>query len=470
MGKQRIGGFYMGQERATSGRPLWLSKEIHWDLIRLTVPTIISTLAIPLLGIVDTAVLGRLPDVRQLAGATSAGVILSVVFQMFFFLRMATTALVAQRWGADDRRGATLISFQALVLSVILGIGLIVLRHPISLIGFALVGAPEDVTALSNAYFTVRVLEAPFYFMTLALTGMMRGQGDAVMPMYIVIGINVVNIAGDLLLVPGTFGLPSFGVVGAAWASLVAQAAGCAAAIVVGWRRLRPYWDWTWFHSLRRLPWQRFFSISSHLFIRTLALVLTLAAVTALVARLESATILAAHAILMQLWSLVSHGVDGFAYATEAMVGLYLGRGDKSRAHASGVAAMLWGVGLGTLFALTYFAAVDRVAFFFTHNREVAEIVISLVWAIALSQPVNAAAYVFDGILIGATDTRYLRNAMLVSAAVFAATIGIGWLASGLSLPLVWWALLLFMATRALTLGVRFRSGRWYDAASNVEG
>lgn len=455
----------MEQARSSAGRPLWLSKEIHRELIRLTVPTIILTLAVPLLGIVDTAVLGRLPDVRQLAGATSAGVILSVVFQMFFFLRMATTALVAQRWGAQDRRGATLVTFQALALSVILGLGIVVLRGPVGLIGLGLVGAPEDVTALGKAYFSIRVLEAPFYFMTLALTGTMRGQGDALVPMYIVIGVNVVNIVGDLLLVPGTFGIPSYGVVGAAWASLVAQAAGCVTAALVAWRRLRPYWDHTWLRNLLRLPWQRFFSVSSHLFVRTLALVLTFAAVTSLVARLESATILAAHAILMQLWSLVSHGVDGFAYATEAMVGQWLGRGDRRRAHASGVASLLWGVGLGAVFAVLYFTAVDSVAFFFTHNQEVAEIVISLVWAVALSQPVNAAAYIFDGILIGATDTRYLRNAMLVSSAVFAATIAVGWLVYGLSLPLVWWALLLFMASRAVTLGVRFRSGRWYASA-----
>ena len=236
----------MEQARSSAGRPLWLSKEIHRELIRLTVPTIISTLAVPLLGIVDTAVLGRLPDVRQLAGATSAGVILSVVFQMFFFLRMATTALVAQRWGAQDRRGATLVTFQALALSVMLGLGIVVLRGPVGLIGFGLVGAPEDVTALGKAYFSIRVLEAPFYFMTLALTGTMRGQGDALVPMYIVIGVNVVNIVGDLLLVPGTFGIPSYGVVSCGRAS--SQAAGCVTAALVAWPPA-PYWDHTWLRN-----------------------------------------------------------------------------------------------------------------------------------------------------------------------------------------------------------------------------
>ena len=111
---------------------------------------------------------------------------------------------------------------------------------------------------------------------------------------------------------------------------------------------------------------------------------------------------------------------------------------------------------------------VDGVAAFFTHNEDVIAVVVSLGWAVALSQPVNAAAYVFDGILIGATDTLYLRNAMLLSTAVFAGIIAAGWLTAGLSLPLIWWALLVFMAMRAVTLGLRFHSGRWVDMAERA--
>lgn len=451
----------MSGQGVPSARRLWLSKDIHAELLQLSVPTIISTLAIPLIGIVDTAVLGRLPDVTPLAGATAAGVILNVVFQMFFFLRMGTTALVAQRWGAEDRHGATRVLFQSLVIAALLGLGLIVLQRPISFIGFHLVGAPTNVTALGEAYFSIRIYEAPFYLMTLAMTAAMRGQGDALVPMYILIGVNIVNIVGDLLLVPGTFGLPSYGVVGAAWASLAAQAAGWIAATMIGWRRVRPHWNWSWFRQWRELAWRRFFAVQSHLLVRTLALVLTLAAVTALVARLQSETILAAHAILMQLWQLVSYGVDGFAYATETTVGSWLGRGDRVRARASGIAALIWGVGVGVLFAVAYYFAVEDIAGFFTHDRDVIAIVTNLAWAIALSQPINAFAYVFDGILIGATDTRYLRNAMLLSTAVFVVVIMVGWIGAGLSLQLIWSALLLFMAMRALTLGIRFRSNAW---------
>src|SRR5690625_1440803 len=140
-----------------STRPLWLSKKIHVDLLHLSIPTIISTLAVPLLGIVDTAVLGRLPDVTQLAGAEAAGVILSVVLQMFFFLRMGTTAMVAQLWGANDRRGASLVLFQSLAIAAVLVLGLGVLQRPISLSGFALVVSTPDVTALGDAYFSIRI-------------------------------------------------------------------------------------------------------------------------------------------------------------------------------------------------------------------------------------------------------------------------------------------------------------------------
>lgn len=449
--------------------PLWLSKDVQAELLRLSIPTVVSTLAVPLLGIVDTAVLGRLPDVNQLAGAAAAGVILNVVLQMFFFLRMGTTALVAQQWGADNRRGATLVLFQSLAIAAVFGLALIFLRRPVAAVGFALVGATPDVTALANEYFSIRILEAPFYLMTLALTALMRGQGDALTPMYIVIGVNVVNIAGDLLLVPGMWGLPSLGVVGAAWASVTAQAAGWAAAMWVTWGRVGAHWDWSWLRRWRQLPWHRFFAVQTHLFVRTLVLVSTFSAVTALVARLESATILAAHAILMQLWQLVSYGIDGFAYATETTVGSWLGRGDPRRARASAMAALAWGLGVGVMFAVAYLLFVEDFASFFTHNEDVIAVVVSLAWAVALSQPVNAAAYVFDGILIGATDTRYLRNAMLLSSAVFVGVIAAGWLASGLSLPLIWWAMLTFMAMRAVTLGIRFRSDAWMKEATQVE-
>ena len=153
-----------------------------------------------------------------------------------------------------------------------------------------------------------------------------------------------------------------------------------------------------------------------------------------------SRTSSAAHAILLQLWSLVSYAVDGFAYATETTVGMWLGRGNEARAQASAGAALLWGVGAGTLFAMAYMVGVDAIVKLFTTDAHVQEIIRDLVWMIAFSQPVNALAYIFDGILIGATDTSYLSRAMFLSSVVFTLVVALGWSVWGLSLALVWWS------------------------------
>lgn len=439
----------------------WLDRQIHTELLRLAVPTIIATLAVPLLGIVDTAVLGRLPDVSHLGAAAAAGTILNSIFWIFGFLRMGTTALVAQAAGQHDHQGAVRLLFQSVAIGAALGALLVLAQDAIRWVGFFLIGASPEVTVLAKQYFSIRIYEAPVFLMSLGTMGYLRGRGDAFTPMLVTIGVNLVNLAGDLLLVPGWWGLPSLGVQGAAWASLAAQWAGGIGLALVVWPRVRGHVDRRWLSHWRELPWMRFLQVQRDLFVRTMLLVITLGAVTALAARLRDPYELAAHAILLQLWSLVSYGVDGFAYATETTVGMWLGRGEPARARASAGAALAWGVGTGCLFALAYLAGVDTIARFFTTDRLVQEIIQRLVVVVAVSQPVNALAYVFDGILIGATDTLYLRRAMLLSAAAFFVTAAAGWTAWGLSLALIWWSAVVFMTMRALTLAVRYVGTAW---------
>lgn len=446
-------------------RALWLSREIHGELVRLAVPTIVSTLAVPLLGVADTAILGRLPDVTHLAAAAAANTILNAVFWIFGFLRMGTTALVAQASGQGDPRESARLLFQASAVGGALGLLLVAGRGPMGWIGFHLVGAAPEVTALAKEYYAIRIFEAPVFLIGLGITGYLRGRGDAITPMLFTLGVNLVNIAGDLLLVPGWWGLPSLGVRGAAWASLIAQWTGGVGLVLAVWPRVRRHVSREWLSGWRRLPWGRFLRVQQDLFFRTLFLVVTMAAITALAARLQDPHELAAHAVLLQLWSLVSYAVDGFAYATETTVGTWLGRGRPQAARASAQAALLWGVGIGILFALVYRAGVDTIARFFTTDPRVQQILHELVVVIAVSQPVNALAYIFDGILIGATDTRFLRRAMLTSSAAFFAAVAAGWAVWGLSLAVIWWSAVVFMAARSLTLAVRFRSPAWIAAA-----
>lgn len=430
----------------------------------MAIPSVISTLAVPMLGIVDTMVLGLLPDVAPLAAAATTNVIFSTVLFVAGVLRMGTTGLVAQAWGRQDHDQATLFLFQSLFLAAALGLSVIVLQTPIQVIGFAAIGATEEVTQLGRAYYAVRIWEVPLALMMMAAIGYFRGQGDAMVPMYLTIAINVVNIIGDLLLVPGFWGLPSYGIVGAAWASLLAQGSGSLAALAIAWHRAKDNWQWQWIRRWRTLAWRRFLWVQSDLFFRTLALVLTMGAATTLAARLHIVHELAAHAILLQLWSLVAYGVDGFAYATETTVGTWLGRRNNERAWASAYAALLWGVGTGVLFAAAYFTNSEWISGLFTRDAAVQGVLQAMVWVVALSQPVNALAFVLDGILIGATDTHYLRNAMIVSSSGFALFISAGWLWKGLSLGLIWWGLLFWMLMRAVTLWFRFTSGAWTKA------
>lgn len=444
---------------------LWLSPEIHRELLRLSIPTIISTLAVPLLGLVDTIVLGHLPQVEPLGAAAAAGAIFNSIFWVFGFLRMGTTGLVAQADGRGDHEAAVRTLFQAVSIGAALGLLLVVLQGPIAWAGFALIGASGEVERLARQYFSIRIFEAPAILMSLGITGYLRGRGDAFTPMLLVIGVNAVNIAGDLLLVPGALGFPSLGIQGAAWASLISQTFGFIAGGAIVWRQVRHLWRWSWLREWRQLPWRRFLGVQRDLFLRTLALVVSLGAVTAFAARLHDPHELAAHAILLQLWSLVAYGVDGFAYATETTVGAWLGRGSAARARASAMAALLWGAGLGGCFALFYAAAVDWIGILFAKDPLVQQVVRRLAGVVAVSQPVNALAYIFDGILIGATDTRYLRNAMLVSSVVFGVVLGAAWVWIGRSLEVIWWSLVVFMAMRAGTLALRFFFGRWCESA-----
>jgi len=449
--------------------PYWLSREVHAELLRLTVPTIVSTLAVPLLGLVDTMVLGRLPQVEPLGAAAAATTIFNAISWVFGFLHKGTTPLVAQASGRGDHDEATRTLFQALSLGAGLGLLLVLLRKPIASVGFALIGTAGEVNRLAQEYFAIRIFEAPAYLMGLAIIGYLRGRGDAVTPMLLVIGINAVNIVGDLLLVPGALGLPALGVRGAAWASVVAHSIGFVGGAAVVWPRVGHRWQWTWLKRWHQLPWRRFLNVQRDLFLRTLALVVSLSAVTAFAARLNNAHDLAAHAILLQLWTLVSYGVDGFAYATETTVGMWLGHGNVARARASALAALAWGTSLACAFAVFYATAGRWIAGVFTRDPVVQQVVASLAPVVAVSQPINALAFVFDGIFLGATDTRYLRDAMFLSAAVFGAALGAGWLWVGRSLHVIWWSLTVFMVMRALTLAVRFASGRWTESAVSRE-
>ncbi|HEX6970759.1 MAG TPA: MATE family efflux transporter [Limnochordia bacterium] len=261
-------------------------QRVHAELIRLTIPTLIATLAVPIVGLLDTFFLGHLPEPTDLAGAAAAGAILNNLLWVFGFLRMGTVGLVAHAAGRQDAEGAARVLFQALLLAAGAGVALIALQGPIARIGLWVMGAAPKVTAKAELYFRIAMLQAPFALALYGVNGYLRGWGDAVRPMQLTFLIGGINAALDALLVPGWAGLPAWGAAGAAAASVIAIATGSLCGIGFAWRRARRAWDWGWLRRWRRLPWRPFLAIQFDLLVRTLLLVVTLGAVTVLAARL----------------------------------------------------------------------------------------------------------------------------------------------------------------------------------------
>ena len=430
-------------------------------ILRLAIPSILTALSTPLIGIADTAMIGHLPQVAYMGAVSTANLIFSAVFWCLAFLRMGTTAIVAQHFGAQDSRACTEILYRSLLLAALLGLGIIATSSWISSVGFALAGGSAEVQHWGDRYFAIRVWEAPLALGVLTLNGFFLGTANALAPLWVTAVANLVNIGADYALIFGHWGAPQLGVEGAAWASVLGNAAALATGLSILLLRYRSYlqalprriWD---FRSMRTL-----LQTNAFLFGRTLCLQFASFFMLGMVSRMGEAQ-LAANAVVLQVWGLASFGIDGFAHAAETLVGNSLGARLYGEARKLARRIILWGVAVGVVFGLVYFVALEEIAALFTEHREVVVHVGALHWYIALIQPLNAAVFVFDGILIGANDMGYLFKAMAVAAfAVFAPAALVLVVGLDMGLTGAWLAYNGLMLGRFLTLWPRYRSDAW---------
>ena len=430
-------------------------------ILRLAIPSILTALSTPLIGIADTAMIGHLPQVAYMGAVSTANLIFSAVFWCLAFLRMGTTAIVAQHFGAQDSRACTEILYRSLLLAALLGLGIIATSSWISSVGFALAGGSAEVQHWGDRYFAIRVWEAPLALGVLTRNGFFLGTANALAPLWVTAVANLVNIGADYALIFGHWGAPQLGGEGAAWASVLGNAAALATGLSILLLRYRSYlqalprriWD---FRSMRTL-----LQTNAFLFGRTLCLQFASFLMLGMVSRMGEAQ-LAANAVVLQVWGLASFGIDGFAHAAETLVGNSLGARLYGEARKLARRIILWGVAVGVVFGLVYFVALEEIAGLFTEHREVVAHVGALHWYIALIQPLNAAVFVFDGILIGANDMGYLFKAMAVAAfAVFAPAALVLVVGLDMGLTGAWLAYNGLMLGRFLTLWPRYRSDAW---------
>lgn len=416
-------------------------------ILNLAIPNIVSNLSVPLLGAVDTALVGHLEDVYYLGAIAVGGMIFNFIFWGFGFLRMGTTGLTAQSFGKKSRTGSIMTLARALGVAIIFSLLIILLQSWIADLSFWLVEASPEVEHYTRIYFNIRIYTAPATLCLYAINGWFLGMQNARYPMIVIIFLNAVNITLDVLFVY-SFGLHVDGV---AMGTLIARYSGLALAIAL---LLYKYRSWISGYVQNLLfefdAVREFFSVNRDIFIRTLCLIFTFSFFTAKSAEMGD-VILAANSILLQLWMMVSYGIDGFAYAAESLVGRYTGSNQQKRVRIAAKYCFVWGIGIGMAASAVYAVFNVRILALFTNQQPVIDAaMVVYLWTIA-GPAVSSFSYIWDGIFIGATATGPMRDSMIIATAgVFLPVYGIGVYYFGNHA--LWLALTLFMIARGLTL------------------
>lgn len=413
-------------------------------------PIILTNLSSPLLGAVDTAVMGHLPGPAYIGGVAVGAIIFTFLFWGFGFLRMGTTGFSAQAYGADDPIEVRATLIRPLALGAVLGALLILLQAPVSAFVFPLIDASEDVTSYAQAYYDIRIWSAPATLIQYGVIGWLLGLQRPWAAMATQILVNSVNIVLDLVFVL-EFG---WGVEGVAAATLLAEVAGTLLGLAIVYRtvsRMGGTWDWP--QICRRDRLISLFRVNRDIFIRNLCLIAATSSFTAQGAAMSDA-LLAANAILINLQHFLSHGLDGFAHAAEILGGGAVGAKDRSAFRRIVVSSTYLTLASTLAISIAYAVFGTEIIALFTNIDEVLDAAaIYLPWMI-VSPFLSAPSFLLDGLFIGATRTVAMRNAMIASLLVFG-------LACYFLVPLLgnhglWLSLMIFMVARAVTLGVAY--------------
>ncbi|UYM24481.1 MATE family efflux transporter [Streptomyces albus] len=421
------------------------------EIVALAVPAFGALVAEPLFVMADSAIIGHL-GTAQLAGLAVASALLTTAVSIFVFLAYATTGAVARRVGAGELSAAIRQGMDGIWLALILGTAVIAVVLPTAPALIDLFGASDTAAPYAVTYLRISSFGIPAMLVVLAATGVLRGLQNTRTPLYVAIGGFVANAVLNVVLVYGA----GLGIAGSAWGTVIAQCGMAAVYLVVVVRGARK-------HGASLRPDAAGIRASAQagapLLVRTLSLRAVLMIATAVAARLGD-TEIAAHQIILSLWSLLAFAMDAIAIAGQAIIGRYLGAGDSAGAKAVCLRMVEWGIGSGI--ALGVLVIVSRPLFIplFTSDGAVKDAAFPALVVVALCQPLSGIVYVLDGVLMGAGDGPYLAWAMLLTLAVFTpfALLIPSW---GGGLTAVWGAMTLMMVTRAVTLGLRTRSGRW---------
>jgi MATE family multidrug resistance protein len=422
-------------------------------ILELAVPNIISNISIPLLGIVDMALMGRMDSDAYIGAIALGSLIFNFIYWGLGFLRMGTSGFTAQAWGRKDLPETIQVVSRAGLIALSVSLLLLLLQRPIEWFSFLLLKGESEVEVLAMEYFRIRIWAAPAALGQFALLGFFLGMQNARLPMVVLVSTNVVNIGCNLIFVLG-MGMGSGGV---ALGTVIAQYTGLLLALYFFnryFRRLFRYWS-----IQATLQWERFRNfllVNKDIFIRTMCLVAVFTIFTARSASSDSdsggaETVLAVNSLLMQFFMFFSFLIDGFAHAAEALTGKFIGARNERSLRTSIRLLFIWGTAIGIFFTLLYLISGSLLFRMLTNNQEVIANARPYFFWIVLIPMVSYSAFLWDGIFIGATAGKEMRNAMLVS------TLLIFFPAYFLAQQLLgnhglWLAFVLFMSARGITM------------------
>ncbi|MEV5888047.1 MATE family efflux transporter [Nonomuraea fuscirosea] len=420
------------------------------EILRLAVPAFGALVAEPLFLLADYAIVGHGLGTTAVGALGVAGTVLTTLINLCVFLAYGTTASVARQSGAGNHARAMRNGVDGIWLALAIGAGLILVCWPLAPAIVELIGATGTQAAQAVTYLRISLIGAPGMLVVLAGTGVLRGLQDTVTPLVVAVGSFALNAGLNAWFVLGL----GWGIAGSAWGTVIAQVAGAAVYLVVVARgairlgtSLAPSMD-----GIRQAG-----TAGVALLVRTLCLRIVLIVATVIATRMGEAE-LAAYALATQVWTLLAFALDAIAIAGQAITGRSLGAGDVPATRDATRRMTQWGLWSGVLLGLLVVAARPVLPGLFDADPRVAELLLALLWPVALFQPVCGVVFVLDGVLIGAGDQRYLAWAGVWTTAAY---LPAALLASGLGVVALWCALGVWMVARWITLTRRAAGTAW---------
>ncbi len=422
------------------------------EILRLAIPNILSNISIPLLSTVDTALMGQLPTPEYLAAVALGVMFFNTVYWSFAFLRMGTTGMSAQAYGAGMQADMALVFYRALLLAMI-GAVLMLLSYPllVYILQHIVSGSPE-VKELAQTYIGIRLLDAPAALTMMVLTGWFLGLQNAWIPLLLTLLVNVLNIILNIVLVH-YYGMH---VAGVAWGTVIAQYTGvlAALAIMLYFRRFRDILKTFNRQAIFvRSSLGKFLDVNRDIFIRSAMLTAVFALFVERAGQLGVME-LAVHTLLIQFVHWASFGIDGFAHASESLVGKYTGGLQHSRRAAIIKRCFVWGFGLSALYVIVYFFLGDTLIRMLTSQENLQIMAYSYLPWLWIIPVLATPAYLWDGVFVGLTAAKAMRNSMFLAFGVFILIIVLMLQSHGLTA--LWLAMTLFLLTRGLVQSIQY--------------